>query len=572
MALLAEVGLLAPLDPATKATVAGSDVEPHRAPGHQVVPDAGPVKLGKTLLGRRRWHYRPKSGCSRRSTQPRKRLGLVIFACVGIVALDSACMDADRVHGSTMSQLDLRTNAERPRIFFDCTATLRDGLNTGIQRVVRNLIVHAEVSSRRLGIECRPVLHSQGVWRYAPLSLTTDTPPAAPPTVWQRRRQQSVDFALWLRHRVRKALVPKKIYLFVQKRQKLWEIAFRHKRVRFRAEDILLLPDVGWSQAEPAPFEPVRRAGGSVGFVSYDLIPVRFPGFQIDGFPEVFESWLRSTLEQVDFAVAISQAVRDDLNAFLADEGGLYRHLHGRVGWFPLGASLDMANSAAPVRESLRVVFERENCPPPLLTVCTLEPRKNHTLLLDMFDSLRAELPDLRLCFVGRAGWCFDQLVARLQGHPDWQRRLFWFSDLSDSELAYAYRRARTFVFPSFAEGFGLPIVEALHYGLSVLASDIPVHREVGAEHCRYFAPHDQETLANLVRDELSRHLQAKDVVPRAKVTDWSESSIRLWQECLRLGRTRFANQEFPVLDEPTCGAHSSESGAVADAQKKAAA
>ena len=84
----------------------------------------------------------------------------------------------------------------------------------------------------------------------------------------------------------------------------------------------------------------------------------------------------------------------------------------------------------------------------------------------------------------------------RLTSHPRHGTHLAHFGDLTDAELDHAYRHARALVFPSLAEGYGLPIVEALAAGLPVFASDIPVHREVGGSHCTYFDPHGPGDLA----------------------------------------------------------------------------
>ncbi|MFO0901613.1 MAG: glycosyltransferase family 1 protein [Pirellulales bacterium] len=442
--------------------------------------------------------------------------------------------------------------AAKPRIYFDCTATWRVGGNTGIQRVVRNLIHHCQATAEQLGIECRPVVHVHGVWRLVSPRLPDDSP-APPKSAWRRRLQMVRDGAVWLRGRLRKALVPKRIYVPLQRWYCYWEPAMGNPRVRFQPDDILLLPDVGWCREAPWPLEYVRQAGASVGLVSYDLIPIRYPEHQVAGFAETFENWLQETLDHVDFVVAISQAVRDDLESYLAEMGPRRSRLRGRVGWFPLGVSLDQAHPDAPVRAALRDVFAPAAGPPPLLLVCTLEPRKNHALLLDAFDQLRADHPDLRLCLVGRAGWCCDELVERITSHPDYQQRLFWFSDLNDTELRFAYQHAQTFVFPSFAEGFGLPIIEALRFGLRVFASDIPAHREVGGEHCRYFDPGNSSSLVELLRETL--RAQAAGSLARSEavvVTDWETSALRLWTECLRLGATRFAHESFPRQQSPS--------------------
>ena len=79
----------------------------------------------------------------------------------------------------------------------------------------------------------------------------------------------------------------------------------------------------------------------------------------------------------------------------------------------------------------------------------------------------------------GRPGWRLDRLARRIRKHPQFGQRLIWFETGSDAELDYAYRHASALIFASRCEGFGLLLVLAMHYGLPVIASDIPVFREI---------------------------------------------------------------------------------------------
>ncbi|HUJ74292.1 MAG TPA: glycosyltransferase, partial [bacterium] len=89
--------------------------------------------------------------------------------------------------------------------------------------------------------------------------------------------------------------------------------------------------------------------------------------------------------------------------------------------------------------------------------------------------------------------------------------------------LALAYAQAQGLVFASQAEGFGLPLVEALHHGLPVFASDLPVLREVAGPHARYFPRGDAAALAEL----LAAHVQAGAPRSAAAVAwpDWEQST-----------------------------------------------
>lgn len=243
---------------------------------------------------------------------------------------------------------------ESPRIFFDCTATLRSGGNTGVQRVVRNLVLQGPAAGRELGLTCIPVAYYQRTW-YCIESLPQPKERADIKRHGGRRIAASIrDGLLWFRKRLRKAFVPRKVFQFATKLYESTVCRLTHQRVKFRQRDILLLPDAGWSQSDTMPLDQVKRLGVRVGFFSYDLIPLNFPQYQTPGYPESFEKWLRRMLEHADFCVTISRATKQELYEFFEREEHRYERLEGRVGWFPMGVSLDLVSPTAEVRPALR--------------------------------------------------------------------------------------------------------------------------------------------------------------------------------------------------------------------------
>ncbi len=108
--------------------------------------------------------------------------------------------------------------------------------------------------------------------------------------------------------------------------------------------------------------------------------------------------------------------------------------------------------------------------------------------------------------------------MARIRGHAELNKRLFMFNKLNDRGLEYAYANARSLVFPSYVEGFGLPLVEAMQRNLPVMASDIPVFREVGGDFVAYFDLQRPESLAELVQE-----FENSDRFPASRASaDWS--------------------------------------------------
>jgi len=125
-----------------------------------------------------------------------------------------------------------------------------------------------------------------------------------------------------------------------------------------------------------------------------------------------------------------------------------------------------------------------------LLVVATLEPRKNHLAMLEAWERLRTEgHPQLNLVFVGSLGWDHAAISNRM---APWLERggLHLLEAVPADDLRLLYRHARATVCPSFFEGFDFSGVEAMCSGGVVVASDIPVHREIYADASLYFSPY----------------------------------------------------------------------------------
>jgi glycosyltransferase involved in cell wall biosynthesis len=114
--------------------------------------------------------------------------------------------------------------------------------------------------------------------------------------------------------------------------------------------------------------------------------------------------------------------------------------------------------------------------------VGTLEPRKNHAFLLRLWRRMLEEwaiegVPQLRI--IGQVGWMCDTVVQQLRCDSFLQQRVQWIAGCDDNELAEHLRNARALLFPSQAEGYGLPLLEALSLGVPVLASPLPAFRDI---------------------------------------------------------------------------------------------
>ncbi|MEF8709234.1 MAG: glycosyltransferase [Candidatus Accumulibacter propinquus] len=138
---------------------------------------------------------------------------------------------------------------------------------------------------------------------------------------------------------------------------------------------------------------------------------------------------------------------------------------------------------------------------PYFVTVGTIEPRKNHCLLLHVWRKLIERLGNAapQLVVIGQRGWECENVVDLLERCEILKGVVVEQSACSDAELASWLHHAQALLFPSFAEGYGMPLVEALARGVPVIASDLPVFREIAEDIPEYVDPLDGKRWAELV-------------------------------------------------------------------------
>ncbi|UTY58019.1 glycosyltransferase family 1 protein [Massilia sp. erpn] len=303
-----------------------------------------------------------------------------------------------------------------------------------------------------------------------------------------------------------------------------------------------------------AIFADLRRHGVSLHFLVYDLLPLTLPAMFAAGAAPWFTRWLETVAGVADSLLCISRAVADELLVWL-EQAQLHHPGTLRVAHFALGADLaaDPATrqpAHAVLRPQEAQVLAQLDGATSFLMVGTLEPRKMHGQALDAFEHLWAAGSSACLVIAGKAGWMTEALVARLDGHAENGRRLFWLHHASDAALQRLYHGCSALLAASAGEGFGLPLVEAARAGLPILARDLPVFREVCGAHAHYFSG-DAGALAAAVQTWLQQH--AAGQIPDAAAIqppDWAESARQLGALLLaadagRLAPTRWAPREI---------------------------
>jgi glycosyltransferase involved in cell wall biosynthesis len=221
-----------------------------------------------------------------------------------------------------------------------------------------------------------------------------------------------------------------------------------------------------------------QRSGARFVCLIHDLIPVEFPEYAKPG-------QAANHLRRIGTAVALADALI--VNSAVTGTA-LQRHLDraGRappVLTAPFGADLPAAGQprVAPIDR------------PYFVCVGTIEARKNHLLLLNLWRQLSRDLGDRApaLVLVGQRGWEIENVVDLLDRCPSLRGTVIEHNALSDAALAPLLRGARASLLPSFAEGFGFPVIEALQLGVPALCSDIAALRETGGGVPEFLDPLD---------------------------------------------------------------------------------
>lgn len=222
----------------------------------------------------------------------------------------------------------------------------------------------------------------------------------------------------------------------------------------------------------------VRRQGWRLLVMIHDLIPLTHPEFCRAGEAPRHAARLRQALSLASGVVCNSAATHTALRRWAAQQNLPVPP----VAVAHLGAGL-----------TLKGTRPRPLATPYFVVLGTLEPRKNHALLVAVWPALRAQLGPLtpRLVVVGQPGWLYEQTLKDLRAGAARGDFVLALDACSDAQLVAWIAHAQALLLPSFAEGYGLPLVEALALGVPVIASDLAVFREIAGDHPQYLAPHD---------------------------------------------------------------------------------
>jgi len=414
------------------------------------------------------------------------------------------------------------------KIYLDCTHTYNSGLNTGIQRVVKNTVKNIPFVSKELDVEIIPVVSISNQYR------TFDKFP--------KIVRKNNDLKLLLKKlyiKIRSVLIlilPKKAHtmllspsISILLNKIVDKILFAKKITTDRTiilnpNDILILIDTTWLNNNYKQLKQLHDRKVKIVAVIYDIIPIEYPHFCTMDLTLALKDWYIKTVKYIDAYISISHSVKNDIFEYI--KNNINNKIEpNKFDYFYLGADVKTFYNLEKVPKEIKKIFTISNT---YLTVSTIEPRKNHKYILDVFDTLWKQGKEVKYVIVGRIGWNMSDFIKRIKQHKQYNKRLFLLTDIDDDSLIYAYKNSKALIFASYAEGFGLPIVESLFYQLPVLASSTPIHKEIGGENITYFHLSDSNSLLSIISGKV------KVIIPKTNFQwqSWQQSAKALILKC----------------------------------------
>jgi len=238
------------------------------------------------------------------------------------------------------------------------------------------------------------------------------------------------------------------------------------------------LEDPGWAG-------PLRLRGAKPVFFIHDLIPIRYPEYCRPGEHGRHVSRMHNALATGSGIIVNSRSTLETLERFAEQ----------------LRIKCPPAVVAPLAPPALGQAGPRPLDKPYFVVLGTIEPRKNHWLLLHVWRQLVERLGEEapRLVVIGQRGWECENVVDVLERCLPLRGVVLELNRCSDHELAGYLHHAQALLMPSFAEGYGLPVVEALAAGIPVIASDLAVFHEVAGDVPEYADPLDGPRWVELV-------------------------------------------------------------------------
>jgi glycosyltransferase involved in cell wall biosynthesis len=287
--------------------------------------------------------------------------------------------------------------------------------------------------------------------------------------------------------------------------------------------------DIYYSTYYPLPLEVRNNVKIKKVYTVHDMIPILHPEYFSSSFNEKLLKEVVDNIRTGDFVISVSESTKRDILNYrcdLKEEQIIVTHLAASDKFYRVEDVFKIER----IKCKYKINFEKY-----ILSVCTIEPRKNLTSLIQAFKNIIEKEPDinLNLVLIGSYGWNSGELIKEIEEiNLNYQKRIILTGFVPDEDLASLYSGALMFVYPSIYEGFGLPVLEAMQCGLPVITSDKSSLPEVIGDSGILIDPTDiialETAIWNVYKNpDLARNLREK-AMQRVLRFNWQNTSRKI--------------------------------------------
>jgi glycosyltransferase involved in cell wall biosynthesis len=285
-------------------------------------------------------------------------------------------------------------------------------------------------------------------------------------------------------------------------------------------DTLLILAD--WHGSDEAFINHISKLhskGVKLVQVSYDMLPIVTPQYSGHA-TETFTKYVQEIYPLCNLILSISEHTRKDVANYL--RGNKLRVPPIKV--IRLGDDFNFPQAQMPHDTWLQ---GRDRTNEYILCVGTIEARKNHTLLYYVYKNAveqGIELPPVIV--VGRRGWLTENIFEIITSDPDTKDKFIFLTSTSDGELSWLYEHCLFTIYPSFYEGWGLPVAESMARGVPCIASNTSSIPEIAGNLIGYFSPSSPEACLGAIRKMMlpSQHKQYRDNIKKYKPVSWDQT------------------------------------------------
>jgi glycosyltransferase involved in cell wall biosynthesis len=253
----------------------------------------------------------------------------------------------------------------------------------------------------------------------------------------------------------------------------------------------------------------------------YDLTFIKYPQY-IDSVVAKYTEKVKRCLKWTDLVITISESSKKDIIEYLHVDPDKIHITHLASRYHSDDLSLNRV-------EKFIDRIDYDFSQPYLLFVSTIEPRKNLNALITAFNYLKSKyrIPH-NLVLIGKKGWHYEPVFTAISNSP-WNNSIYHLDYLSDELVALFYSKADVFVYPSYYEGFGLPVLEAMTLGTPVVSSNSSSIPEVAGDAAILINPDEPLELAEAILKVISDTQLHQELVcrgkERAKIFTWEKTA-----------------------------------------------